>query len=585
MDQQSKINSALTRTVFHYEEDTVNVEKLEDLMFYFQKNEILLYLFLSTCQKIPTRVNRLSNGMPFIAAVSFNVDRFILIYNIDAFAEMTREQIYFVLIHEAFHAFRLHCSMRFRFKGRDHPLLLNVAMDGVINEDILEIKKEREKETHKYLLPDMLESGVLFEEEYRKKTSKDKRTTENYYDWLEEKANSAYKKSKEQLLAPGSYVKDEEGNYGKIIKKKEDGTFEVEKKSLEEIFDEVDGKNKQKGKQGQDQQGQDQQGQESGNYHSNELTPVIPIKSNGSNLKSNLGNTVSGNAEVIMKDIGMVKPSEDEKGQKAESNAEVLLKNLVEEAKNIQKHQKDYSPDGSGNNFFTRIEELYKKSVVNWRAILRRKIDYFMVREKSSRKIQKKSYITWLRNPRSRYGILSKHFIDSNDNFSPYMIVAIDTSGSIFCSDNELRLFFTEIDSISKWLNTMGGKVFTLQWDTEITEEITPYIHGDWKKIREKQKKIIGGGGTDPSCIFKYLEKQFIKHKKHYVFKNKNTVFGERWGKFPLLLVLTDGFFAPMGKSILKLYGLCEDKVIFFTDNTSNIYPKENFIPYKQADL
>ena len=234
---------------------------------------------------------------------------------------------------------------------------------------------------------------------------------------------------------------------------------------------------------------------------------------------------------------------------------------------------------------FNNIDELYSKNLVNWKAKIRRKIDYFIVKETSSKNEYKKSYITYLRNPRSRYGIISKHLIEEKSKFAPNVILSIDTSGSIFSSENDLKLFFSEIENISKWLKTLDGRVFTFQWDTNITNRLEVYSPGDWKKIKHGKKEIKGGGGTTPRIAFEYLESIFKRSKNYYYVDEQGIRFGERWGKFPLLINLTDGCFGQMTEDDLKLYKEAPDKVFYLTENAESIYPKRNFILYNRNQI
>lgn len=74
--------------------------------------------------------------------------------------------------------------------------------------------------------------------------------------------------------------------------------------------------------------------------------------------------------------------------------------------------------------------------------------------------------------------------------------IIVDVSGSI--SEKTLKVFFSEIDNFSTFFD-----INLIQFDTTVTKE-KKYKKADWKNI-----EIHGRGGTDISCVFKYL------HEKH----------------------------------------------------------------------
>ena len=70
--------------------------------------------------------------------------------------------------------------------------------------------------------------------------------------------------------------------------------------------------------------------------------------------------------------------------------------------------------------------------------------------------------------------------------------VIIDTSGSV--SDDELKQFFTEIESMSANVRTS-----VLQWDSQF-QGYNRYRRGDWRRL-----KVNGRGGTDMAAPIKWL--------------------------------------------------------------------------------
>ena len=483
-------------------------QKIKDLFFYFQKNEILLYLFLHNSILLPVEdCIKKDRGL---ANVSFREGNFVVEYDKGMFDLMTREQIYYVLLHEAFHVFKEHLQYELRFVGRNNPKLLNISMDCVINEDIEKITEHNSKHIHTLLVPrkPTVINPCMLELEFKKKYKEPQWTTEIVYDWYLEKAKSQAKKNKRDYLKEGSFCRikksgdPNDDKYGIILKEKKDGTYDVETRNKEEIFEEIYKLPKTT----------DPGERSTGNYTLDELIPLLfPTKNDLSNY---VFVDCDADFEVFMPDFGSFEKNNETNLEKVSEEQRVLVNRILEEARQIKRmNKKSFSQEGSGHAFFNKIDELYSKNLVNWKAAIRRKIDYFIIKENSSKAEYRSSYLTYLRNPRSKYGILSKHIIEHKSTFAPNILLSIDVSGSIFCSQNELKLFFSEIESLSKWLATIDGNIFTFQWDTSVTMGLELYQPGDWKKIKHGKKKIKGGGGTTPSVAFKYLNSIFQKEK------------------------------------------------------------------------
>lgn len=109
--------------------------------------------------------------------------------------------------------------------------------------------------------------------------------------------------------------------------------------------------------------------------------------------------------------------------------------------------------------------------------------------------------------------------------------IAVDTSGSM----NDKQLAFA-LGSISRLLKEFKAKGELLYWDGDVsaTYEIKSDNVGQLIKCRP-----VGGGGTDPACVYKYFE-----NNKDY----KNGV------KEPpsLIVFITDGFFGLSGLEAYK---------------------------------
>lgn len=118
-----------------------------------------------------------------------------------------------------------------------------------------------------------------------------------------------------------------------------------------------------------------------------------------------------------------------------------------------------------------------------------------------------------------------QHDIYMPSTFSETMgrvVVAIDTSGSI--GDYILNRFISEVSSLME--NVNPELVDLLYWDTNVAgHEVYGLGEMDKMKLTTKPK---GGGGTEPSCITKYLTKQNIVPECAIVFTDG--CVGDDWG-------------------------------------------------------
>jgi predicted metal-dependent peptidase len=126
------------------------------------------------------------------------------------------------------------------------------------------------------------------------------------------------------------------------------------------------------------------------------------------------------------------------------------------------------------------------------------------------------------------------------------IVVAIDTSGSI---DGEiLNKFLSEVQSIC--INVSPEKVDLLYWDTEVAAHEV-YSQEQLGKLTSSTKPK-GGGGTDVTCVPKYLKKNQIKAECVIVLTD-GYLSGD-WGTWesPVLWVILDntGAVPTTGKAI-----------------------------------
>jgi predicted metal-dependent peptidase len=83
--------------------------------------------------------------------------------------------------------------------------------------------------------------------------------------------------------------------------------------------------------------------------------------------------------------------------------------------------------------------------------------------------------------------------------------IAIDTSGSI--GSEELNQFLSEVKSICEEVSP--EVIDLLYWDTHVASRET-YTENELAGLTESTKPA-GGGGTEPACVPKYMNKHNIK--------------------------------------------------------------------------
>ena len=137
--------------------------------------------------------------------------------------------------------------------------------------------------------------------------------------------------------------------------------------------------------------------------------------------------------------------------------------------------------------------------VMDWRELLQQQIESTV-----------KSDFTWARPSRRSWhmdavmpGMKPGEQID--------VVIGIDASGSI--TDTDLKIFLSEIKGIMEAYEEY--RITVLGWDTEVhnvatftsdnLEDITTFTPG-------------GGGGTDPHCVWNYLQENDIEPKKLIMF-------------------------------------------------------------------
>lgn len=506
---------------------TKRPERIAKMALYLQDKEPLIYLFI-----INSDFYILPENMIETAGVSFVNDRIKFYYNEEFINNLTNGQLLFLIQHEAFHILLKHQE---RHKNLKNKLLTNIAEDAVINYNILKLDNNYSIKLEK------IENGVYAEREYFYNNSEIE--TFRYYDYLNNKVFH-----KNDLLRKGGMVKIKNtGEYGIITEELENDNYKVQIGSKEECLN-----GKQNGK--------------IKTENEDNLIPVIRASKNG------YGKLYDDMEVEVLDDTFDYHENNNEENL---TKRELFSDKIIQQAEKLENHIRSQAGNINSKNLINLIKKLNEPKI-NWKKKLRQKLNLFIA-DNSFIKKNKKSVVNYPWDAKSRYGILGKYNIQQLKNLQSYIIFAIDTSGSVFYSQQDMETFFTEIDHAAKELEfNKKGEILVLQWDTEIHGGIKKYKQGDWKNF-----KFEGGGGTTPKIVFKYLEDKFIDKDGKYLVKDNDIKFYTQNKKdLPLLIFLTDGdFFSPIKEEDIGIYN--EKNLLWFARHNTYIYPKENYIKYE----
>ena len=364
------------------------------------------------------------------------------------------------------------------------------------------------------------------------------------FSWMFKRAEENRQKSLDQFE---ELYNKKTGERGMPIQNNGDGTFKIRKKDGTE----------------QDMNGED-------------LIPVIkPTKS---------GDFQPYNGEAIY-EVSFDKHLDNEKKEDGEESFDDLrdeierrnfAETIIEQATQIEEKIKNKQPGKEVGNLTRRIKELNKPKV-NWRKELKKSMNTF-ISNNSYLKSKIDSPVNYPYDPKSNYGLLGKHAISVVHKVTNYIIFALDTSGSVFYSEEDVKTFFTELDFAAKELSfSRTGKILTMQWDWDIAEGLKEYKRGSWENYNLK-----GGGGINPGSIFRHLDKIAKPVGNRFLFEENGVKFMTRSKKeLPYLVILTDGYFYPIRENELGIYKNNPKNILWITRETNAIYPKDNFIQYR----
>jgi len=132
-----------------------------------------------------------------------------------------------------------------------------------------------------------------------------------------------------------------------------------------------------------------------------------------------------------------------------------------------------------------------------------------------------------------------------------HIAIGIDTSGSI--GNQELNTFLSEVKSIVE--DVHPDALDLIYWDGEVAGHET-YDMATMSNLVTSTKPM-GGGGTDPRCMMKYLKEKQIKPE--CIIQLTDGYVGNAWGDewdAPILWVITENGYnsnrivAPIGKTV-----------------------------------
>jgi predicted metal-dependent peptidase len=278
----------------------------------------------------------------------------------------------------------------------------------------------------------------------------------------------------------------------------------------------------------------------------------------------------SGAGENDSQEKGDASKDGEDNDKQSEQETKNMIQRLVKQAKNMEEKL-----IGKVAGSMARDISIEKKSTINWKKELRKKIRYY-VSKNCSKPNKKKSFLTYLMNPKSGKDLIFPHFLKQRDKLETAIIIAVDTSGSCFLSETEMETFFIEVDAIAKDLEkSKMGKVHLMQWEYYVQGDIEEYVSGSFKDL-----KLKGGGGTRPQSIFDFMDKNAKVNDNGTIFINNGSlnVYAENFKSLPLIIILTDGEFYPFART-----GIYKDSknVLFFTRTNGNIKDDTDFILYK----
>ena len=189
---------------------------------------------------------------------------------------------------------------------------------------------------------------------------------------------------------------------------------------------------------------------------------------------------------------------EEAKARSDDPNAQEALDQRIEEA---LRQGKAYAEMVSAKVARSVTEILEPK--INWRDMLRSFISNYNSRKDVS---------SW-RRPNRRW--VSQDIIMPSlvsENAGP-IVIGVDTSGSV--SQKQISAFLGEISAICK--DIAPEKIDLMYWDGEVYTPVETYQQSELENLIASTK-VAGGGGTDPSCVSRYINDNKMRPQSVIMF-------------------------------------------------------------------
>jgi predicted metal-dependent peptidase len=153
---------------------------------------------------------------------------------------------------------------------------------------------------------------------------------------------------------------------------------------------------------------------------------------------------------------------------------------------------------------------------------------------------------TWAK-PNRRWLQLGMYMPSQISESVASLVVGVDTSGSI--SQEAITKALSEVVAICD--NVLPEKIDLLYWDTDVaSHEI--YTEDNYSGLVSSTKPA-GGGGTDVSCVFNYIEKHKLDPQCVIVITDGYTPYPAT-SPYPTIWVMTEnGYCQPPFGSIIKI--------------------------------
>jgi predicted metal-dependent peptidase len=173
---------------------------------------------------------------------------------------------------------------------------------------------------------------------------------------------------------------------------------------------------------------------------------------------------------------------------------------------------------------------------VNWRDVLRRFITNTFAHTQTWAKPNRKLLARGIRLP----GMLK-------ENLGP-LVIAIDTSGSIYADEEATEKFLSEVDAICR--ETKPEEVHVVFCDANIAA-VEMFEHGDLGEVLPRLKQSLkGGGGTDFCPVFNWVEDNNLQPAALIYLTDMEGRFPKAEPMYPVLWAKTTDHAAPFGDSV-----------------------------------